>query len=338
MSISTKYKNAAKAENFGMCVRKINSAAFIIEKDLDLAAEHLRYLLDHHDIGHITVAIENDETLEKNEPETWQRILREVPMRAPEKGQVIDLEAPTVEFEEAPKRSMGDAFKALTSFVQCVAGKHSNGLFIAGPGGTGKTWTVMEAVKAMGLKEDSNYIIIKGYSTPMGLYMTLFENLDKLIIFDDCDSIFKDLIGLNILKAVLDTYPTRKVGWNSMKLPEEVPPFFNFTGQIIFISNINPNTTKNDSFQAVMTRVLSVIVGGTKEEIRERIVELVPIIATKLSNDDREEIIEFVNSNYLQINDLNIRFLVHVVGLYEFEKANPDCGTTWQDLAWSMAA
>lgn len=45
----------------------------------------------------------------------------------------------------------------------------------------------------------------------MGLYMALFINRDKLIVFDDCDSVFGNIDSVNILKAALDSYDTRMV-------------------------------------------------------------------------------------------------------------------------------
>jgi hypothetical protein len=54
---------------------------------------------------------------------------------------------------------------------------------------------------------------IKGFSTAKNMFRTLYENNGSTIIFDDCDSILKDAIAINILKAALDSYDKRVITW-----------------------------------------------------------------------------------------------------------------------------
>jgi hypothetical protein len=60
---------------------------------------------------------------------------------------------------------------------------------------------------------------------------------------DDCDSVFKDDDAVNLLKAALDSYDTRRISYISSKplkdsYDQAVPRHYEFTGKIIFISNI----------------------------------------------------------------------------------------------------
>jgi len=117
-------------------------------------------------------------------------------------------------------------------------------LVITGGAGTGKTHLVKSTLESLGLRESSDFVHFKGRATPAGLFITLYENSDKVIVLDDCDSIFKDDDAVNILKAALDSYDTRKISYISTKTLKdeygnEVPRHFEFTGRIIFISNIN---------------------------------------------------------------------------------------------------
>ena len=89
----------------------------------------------------------------------------------------------------------------------------------------------------------------------------LYENRDKLVIFDDCDSVFADELALNILKAALDSGKTRKICWNSdsrLLREEGIPNTFNFNGSAIFITNLkfdNVRSTKiKDHLEALMSR------------------------------------------------------------------------------------
>ena len=104
-----------------------------------------------------------------------------------------------------------------------------------------------------------DYAVIKGFSTPKAMYRALFENQDKLVIFDDCDSILKDLTALNILKADLDSYGKRTISWLTERESEDLPTSFEFKGQVLFISNL-PLDRMNS---AIMSRAFTVDVSMT---------------------------------------------------------------------------
>jgi hypothetical protein len=117
-------------------------------------------------------------------------------------------------------------------------------LVITGMAGVGKTHLVKTTLTDMGLKESSDFVHFKGRATAAGLFITLYQNSDRIIILDDCDSVFKDDDAVNILKAALDSYDTRKISYISSKplkdeFGEAIPAHFEFTGRIIFISNIS---------------------------------------------------------------------------------------------------
>jgi hypothetical protein len=79
---------------------------------------------------------------------------------------------------------MADAFSVLEDYVKVVARKLSNGLMVVGPGGIGKSYTVTDTIKKEKLKEGQHYVKIRGYSSPLALYNSLFEYSDKLVVFD----------------------------------------------------------------------------------------------------------------------------------------------------------
>jgi len=85
-------------------------------------------------------------------------------------------------------------------------------LLIYGGPGTGKTFTIMEAIKAAGLVKGEDYVKLSGKITPTELYKTLFMfRKGGLILFDDCDSMWKNQDAANYLKAALDTSPVREI-------------------------------------------------------------------------------------------------------------------------------
>lgn len=317
--ISTRYENTLKAGDWPKAVKCVNRIAFYQEKDFDIAADHMSALLSYAPLQDVYAACEVYDRDEKPQAKTVNMLKRLTDIKT-------IYETPQV----TNKVGMDDKFEAMGEFANVVARGYSNGLFISGQGGTGKTWEVFEVLNENNLVENEDYVVVKGYSTPKGLFNLLRDNSDKLIVFDDCDSIFKDTTGLNIIKAVLDTYPERRVTWSSASDKGDENAF-SFTGRIIFISNLNPDQG-NDNFKAVMTRVLSVAVGTTKTEVKDRMLKLVPKIASDLNQDAQQQITEFIEENFLSIRDLSLRFVVHLVSLYKYNKQ------TWKKLAFTMAS
>lgn len=200
-----------------------------------------------------------------------------------EKASFVDIEAmqqPVV----ADKFSINERFGFVEKLIKMVAGGVQNSAVITGQGGLGKTFTVMKTLKSAGI-EDYNevirrslpgtrlhmnkmYVTIKGYSTPKGLYRTLYENNDAVIVFDDCDSILKDPVALNILKGALDSYGKRIISWNSESFgkDDELPRSFDFTGKVIFISNMDQNNID----QAIRSRSMMIDLSMTDDQKIDR--------------------------------------------------------------------
>jgi hypothetical protein len=173
-------------------------------------------------------------------------------------------------------------------FVEKIVGMVATGVqpstVITGQGGLGKTYTVMKQLKASGLQDYNEliqrlpagsviqmskvFVTIKGYSTPKGLYRTLFENQNATIVFDDCDSILKDPIALNLLKGALDSYSKRIISWNaeSFGKDDDLPRSFEFKGRIVFISNMDQD--KID--QAIRSRSMMIDLSMTDEQKIDR--------------------------------------------------------------------
>lgn len=146
----------------------------------------------------------------------------------------------SVDYEYGDPKTM---FKDLVKYTEMVAKTIQPALLICGSGGVGKSFKVNQTLNNLNLTRGTDYFVIKGKATAAGMYIKLFENNGKLTIFDDCDSIFDDDNGVNILKGALDSDEVREISWNgahSIKSPttgETIPSTFNYTGQAIFITN-----------------------------------------------------------------------------------------------------
>ena len=170
-------------------------------------------------------------------------------------------------------------FGFLTDLVTMVAKRQAVSVVVTGPGGLGKTHTVQAALTAAGLKDASDmnsygkdglFRVIKGYSTAKGLFRELYENRDSVIVFDDCDAVLKDPVALNLLKGALDSYDKRVISWNADFRDEDLERSFQFTGRVIFISNIK----RENLDAALLTRAYCVDLRMTDAQKLERMTVL----------------------------------------------------------------
>ena len=221
--------------------------------------------------------------------------------------------------------SINERFNFLNDLTKMVIYDVTPSLIVTGEGGLGKTHSVSQAIDITGLG-NNEYVFFKGYSTARGLYNTLYDNNDKLIIFDDCDSVLEDKVAVNILKSALDSYETRTISWMArMNKNDEYPQQFDFTGRIIFISN----KSKTSIDGAILSRSLTVDLTMTPDEKIERMTTILPNILPDYSDEVKVEALNFLNENKDGVN-INMRTLIMVI---KMANSNPD---TWKSMASYM--
>lgn len=234
-------------------------------------------------------------------------------------------------------------FEFLNDLVQMVMNGTTNSLIVTGEGGLGKTHTVMAALHDAGLKDAAgiglpdviegeelvwsnpgDYTVVKGFSTAKGLYRTLYENRDKLIVFDDCDSVLKDKVALNLLKAALDSYDKRFISWMSEGVVggDDLPRVFEFTGRVIFISNMAQNAID----QAIRSRAMRIDLSMTPDQKIDRMGAILHGVLPEYTMKVKKDALEFLRTHAHQATDLNIRTLMNVAKIRMAVK-------DWEDLA-----
>lgn len=220
--------------------------------------------------------------------------------------------------------SVTQRFDFISKFVKLISKNHINSLIVTGSPGIGKTHTVNEILQESGLIEDTigetgDYIAIKGHSTAKALYRLLWENNGKVIIFDDADSAFKDPISANLLKGALDSIPKRVISWHAeFSESEELPNRFEFTGRVVFISNLSIK----DFPQALISRSFCVDLSLNMDEKIERIEH----IFSKIKADRKTEVLDFIRSNKTKMKDLNVRMACNTLKL-------ANSMDEWEDIA-----
>ena len=195
------------------------------------------------------------------------------------------------------KRDPKVMFNNLERLTKMVGRGIQPSLVITGGAGLGKTYLVKKTLTDMGLEEAKQFVHFKGRATAAGLFVTLYENSDKIIVLDDCDSVFKDMDAVNMLKAALDSYDTRKLSYISTKplkdaYGDPVPRHFEFTGKIIFISNISQS--KLD--EAIKSRSFVSDISMNTKQMFQRIDDLKNQIETKIHNEVKDKALEIMKS------------------------------------------
>ena len=234
---------------------------------------------------------------------------------------------------------INDRFGFVEKMVGMVAKKTIASAIITGQGGLGKTHTVLKTLKDEGMSDTTDlgqfelgsrinapkaFRLVKGFSTAKGLYRTLFEGNGQVLVFDDCDSVLKDPVALNLLKGALDSYGDRWINWNADIRDEDLPRSFKFTGSIVFISNMDLERID----QAVRSRAMCVDLSMTQEQKVERMQviasseDFMPDYGKQLKADA----LEFIAQNINSIMNLSLRTLIAVTKI----RAE---GGDWKQLA-----
>jgi len=209
-------------------------------------------------------------------------------------------------------------------------------LVITGMAGVGKTHLVKTTLTDMGLTESKEFVHFKGRATAAGLFITLYQNSDKVVILDDCDSVFKDDDAVNILKAALDSYDTRKISYISSKplkdeFGEPIPAHFEFTGRIIFISNIHQS--KLD--EAIRSRSFVSDISMNTTQMFQRMAQLLPTMERSIplaAKQQALEIMKKLDTQYVGI-DINLRSFIKAARICAMGFEDPEMMVAEQIIA-----
>lgn len=223
------------------------------------------------------------------------------------------------------KRDPEVMFNNLERLTKMVGRGIQPSLVVTGMAGMGKTHIVKETLTGMGLIESKDFVHFKGRATAAGLFVTLYENSDKIIILDDCDSVFRDDDAVNILKGALDSYDTRKISYITSKaLKDEygdpLPRHFEFTGRVIFISNI----AQSKLDEAIRSRSFVADISMNTEQMFLRMEQLIGKMENKIPMKAKQQALEIMK-------DLHSKYEGIDINLRSFIKAARICAMGFED-------
>ena len=207
-----------------------------------------------------------------------------------------------------PICTMEEKFKYIHDIVQMVIDGVNPSAMITGRPGIGKTFLVKSTLEKAGLEKDKDYLFVSGHSSAFGLYRLLYDNQDAFVILDDCDSCFRDPKSVNILKSALDSYDIRRVSWFSDKTTdkEDIEPYFDFTGRVIFISNLYADRID----EAVRSRSFCVNLQMTNVEVTEHMGNILNDLEPKIDLDIKREVLDYISSISDDFETYGIRTLI----------------------------
>jgi hypothetical protein len=236
------------------------------------------------------------------------------------------------ETDEQVIERIRERFDMLKDMTKAVKKGAVRAMIVSGPPGVGKSHGVEEVLERYdtmaSLGAGKKYDVVKGAMSPIGLYCKLFnyKEKDDVLVFDDCDAIFEEPLALNILKAALDSKKKRTIHWNtdSFKLRNEgVPDSFEFKGSAIFITNLDFHDVKSKKIrshlEALESRCHYMDLTITTE--REKMLRIAQVIRDgmldtyKLSDEVKDEIIDFVDINKKRLRELSLRTVLKVADL-----------------------
>lgn len=215
-------------------------------------------------------------------------------------------------------------------------------VMLSGPPGLGKSHAAMQCLQDAGKVEKRDYVIIKGYITPLQLFtlLYLFREAGKVVVLDDCDRIFKDAISLNILKAATDptfntvTYSSSK----SLVINGEVVSEFKFEASLIICTNITHGTNGGQvaqHFAAIASRMIEWPMAlHTKEKRFAQVLNLMvnkdylgADAKTALDDQQKTDLLKFIHKHLDDIPALDLRLPPKIAAQMNHDPEN------WQQTA-----
>lgn len=235
-------------------------------------------------------------------------------------------------------------FEILDEMTQASIDGVVRGMVVTGPPGVGKSFGVEAVLEKNSLFDKIagnklRFEVVKGASSAIGLYKTLYQNADKnnVLVLDDCDTVLYDETSLNLLKAALDSSKKRKLNWNtdsSLLRREGIPDSFEFKGSVIFITNLKFDKVRGkikDHLDAIMSRCHYLDL--TMDTTREKVLRCKQIVKDGMLNEydfdkvTEDQVVDFMIDQKDKMREISLRMVTKIADL---RKAMPE---KWQAVA-----
>lgn len=216
-----------------------------------------------------------------------------------------------------------DHVSAIRKYIEAIVNAEDmHSLIIEGDPGWGKTTSVEESLKLAKIEACH----LGAYSTPLNFYNFLHDNLDRVILMDDCAGVFNDPSSMAILKAV--TWPSRGnrrlVKWGSTSSKATVEEF-EFEGKLIIVCNSFPKTADGEAIRSRgYSRRIDITLSEAKSLLLNASAQKKWFSNTKLATKVAEFLVEQITEESLS----QISFRTLKKG-YRLAEVHPD---SWAEL------
>lgn len=248
-----------------------------------------------------------------------------------------------IETDEQIEAKLNTRFGVLARMAEGCTSGAIRSMIVSGPAGLGKSFVIEKTLQEWDPSE-SDWTIVKGYVRPTGLFKLLYQyrNKGQILVFDDADAVFGDETSLNLLKAACDSSERRRISYASeARLFDEdsamsLPRSFDFEGTIIFITNYDFDAMMDKGhkltphFQALVSRSLYIdLAMKTRRDYIVRIRQVVRdglLEGIGLDRTQRDEVLEFIESNVDRMRELSLRMALKVGSVRQL-------GSNWKEIA-----
>ena len=248
----------------------------------------------------------------------------------------------TPETDEERNTRIRKRFAMQEKLVDRVINGTVRSLVVSGPPGVGKSFNVEKALEPL-MSGDANedgtrsrgVRVLSGTVSVPGLIIAAWDTHQKgdVLVFDDCDDLFRDETGLNILKGILDTSQKRWVKYNKNATWMDdlgIPREFEYSGSVIFLSNIDfdleiqRGSRLAPHLLAFIDR--SLFLNLTLRTQDDFLARLDHLAAVMIKNDEeREAVMSFIREHAGRFHSLSGRLILHA---YTAMKRYPN---DWED-------
>ena len=210
-------------------------------------------------------------------------------------------------------------YKPIYKAVRKMKAGYSNMLLVRGAGGIGKTWNIRVALEE---EPHAEYKEIRGDITPAYLYRVLYENMSRVLYFNDVNRLLRHPEGINMLKAATEMEERRlicKLSYSRQQ--EDLPSEFIFKGKIIFDYNYIEPAVQPD-FDAFMSRAEYIELNFCQEDIEH-------VMRILAKEDWQKQVTEWVieQYHYNGQNPLNLRTQQRAFNTFKYAE---DKGLDWK--------
>jgi len=251
------------------------------------------------------------------------------------------------ETDEETIERLRERFDMLEDMTRATKKGDVRAMIVSGPPGVGKSHGVEKVLGKHDLiatlgERAPKYEVVKGAMSAIGLYCKLYKMADKdnVIVFDDCDSILFDEVCLNMLKAVLDSGKKRTISWKSESVAlrrEGIPDRFEFSGGVIFITNVNFENVRSKKIQDHLAALMSRChyMDLEMDSVKDRFLRINQIVGDgmlddyKFGEEGNAEVVDFMHEKASRLREISLRMVLKIADL---KQMSPD---TWKGLAES---